>query len=185
MRARYSAASAWRRCSPSCCEILRGRLRNANRRGRRRRSAASVQIVNSGATNPMLAQTSSSSSCAIWRSSRRRSRFASTPGIRSAAANRSARFPEDRRRRCSAMISLILNAALVSIYGGLGKIVWKVKGGDQRFSSHYPAKMAGFSIFSVYLEWRERKRHAEEGVRPRRAEQNRRLCNHWLQWRHV
>jgi hypothetical protein len=108
MPARNNAASAWRRCSPSCWKTFREHLRNANTRsrfGRRRRSAASVQIVSSGAKMLRFGRTSSSNSWPMSKFRSCRRCFSNSPGIRSADANRSAGLRERIQRRCSSMSS--------------------------------------------------------------------------------
>jgi hypothetical protein len=111
MPARNSAASAWRRCSPSCCKTFRERLRDTNTRsrfGRRRRSAASVQIVSSGAKMLRFGRTSSSNSCPMSKFRSCRRCLSNSPGIRSADANRSTGLGERIQRRCSSMSSRIV-----------------------------------------------------------------------------
>ena len=75
----------------------------------RSRSAATRQMVDSGASRFRFDQTSSSSSCPRLKSLRSRSRCASTPGMRSAAASRSAGLLDCIRLRCSAMSSRMVN----------------------------------------------------------------------------
>ena len=80
------------------------RLRSDERDQRRRsRSAATKQIVDSGARTFNRATISSSTNCPISLSVSLARRFLSSLGIRSAAAKRSAGLLERNRRRCSWM----------------------------------------------------------------------------------
>lgn len=112
MPARYSADSACIMCSPSFRVAVHERLRAMDfpvRTDRQRRSAATMQTVNSGASRLKFEQTSCSSNCPRLKSSSSRSRSANTLGMSSTAANRSAELPERTRARCSSMSSRMVN----------------------------------------------------------------------------
>ena len=113
MRAQYSAESAWRRWSPSSCFVAYERLRwmTLSAPRRQRRSAASMQTVNSGASTLKLEQTSRSRTCPSSKSPSSRNRPTSTPDKSSAAANRSAGTLERTRARSSSMSSGMVNVS--------------------------------------------------------------------------